>query len=41
LTRAGLLVREQSERWLLTNQAIELLASPESLALVDDQVDDE
>ncbi len=41
LTRAGLLVRERSERWLLTNEAIELLGSPESLALVDDQDDDE
>jgi CRP/FNR family cyclic AMP-dependent transcriptional regulator len=34
LSRAGLLVREQTNVWLLTNRAIELLDHPESLALV-------
>jgi DNA-binding transcriptional ArsR family regulator len=41
LTRARLVRRERRDRWLLTNAAIELLASPESLALVDDPGDDE
>jgi CRP-like cAMP-binding protein len=35
LARAGLLVRERNNRWLLTNHAIELLAHPESLAVVE------
>jgi DNA-binding transcriptional ArsR family regulator len=34
LARAGLLIRERSDRWLLTNRAIECLGSPESLAMV-------
>jgi CRP/FNR family transcriptional regulator, cyclic AMP receptor protein len=38
LTRAGFLIRERSDRWLLTNSAIETLAHPERLGLV---VDDE
>ena len=38
LTRAGFLIRERSDRWLLTNNAIEALAHPESMGLV---VDDE
>ncbi len=36
LTRAGLLVRERSEHWLLTNEAIETLGRAESLELVDE-----
>ena len=36
LTRAGFLIRERSDRWLLTNSAIETLQHPESMALVDD-----
>jgi len=35
LARAGLLVREQSDRWLLTNHAIERLGHPESLAFIE------
>ena len=31
LARAGSLMREQSDRWLLTNRAIESLSHPESL----------
>jgi CRP/FNR family transcriptional regulator, cyclic AMP receptor protein len=34
LARAGLLTREGSDRWLLTARATELLAHPESLALI-------
>jgi len=34
LARAGLLTREGSDRWLLTNRAIEVLAHPESLSLI-------
>jgi CRP/FNR family transcriptional regulator, cyclic AMP receptor protein len=34
LTRAGFLIRERSDRWLLTNSAIETLAHPERLGLV-------
>jgi DNA-binding transcriptional ArsR family regulator len=36
LTRAGFLIRERSDRWLLTNRAIDTLQHPESLALVVD-----
>jgi CRP/FNR family cyclic AMP-dependent transcriptional regulator len=36
LTRAGFLIRERSDRWLLTNKAIETLAHPESMGLVVD-----
>jgi CRP/FNR family transcriptional regulator, cyclic AMP receptor protein len=36
LTRAGFLIRERSDRWLLTNDAIEALRHPESLGLVVD-----
>jgi len=36
LTRAGFLIRERSDRWLLTNSAIETLQHPESMALVVD-----
>lgn len=32
LTRGGLLLREQADRWLLTNRAIESLSHPESLS---------
>jgi CRP/FNR family transcriptional regulator, cyclic AMP receptor protein len=35
LGRAGLLVREDTDRWLLTNHAIERLRHPESLALIE------
>jgi DNA-binding transcriptional ArsR family regulator len=35
LARAGLLIREATDRWLLTNQAIERLGRPESLALIE------
>ena len=35
LARAGLLVREATDRWLLTNDAIERLGRPESLALLE------
>lgn len=35
LARAGLLVREDTARWLLTNHAIERLGHPESLALIE------
>ncbi len=38
LTRAGFLIRQRSDRWLLTNSAIETLKHPERLGLV---VDDE
>jgi DNA-binding transcriptional ArsR family regulator len=34
LTRAGFLIRERSDRWLLTNSAIETLEHPERLGLV-------
>ena len=36
LTRAGFLIRERSDRWLLTNSAIETLEHPERLELVVD-----
>ncbi|MGZ4167786.1 MAG: helix-turn-helix domain-containing protein [Solirubrobacteraceae bacterium] len=36
LTRAGFLIRERSDRWLLTNSAIETLEHPERLGLVVD-----
>lgn len=39
LTRAGFLIRERSDRWLLTNRAIETLEHPESMALVVDDGD--
>jgi CRP/FNR family cyclic AMP-dependent transcriptional regulator len=35
LTRAGYLIRESSDRWLLTKWAIERLEHPESLALIE------
>jgi DNA-binding transcriptional ArsR family regulator len=35
LARAGLLVRERPDRWLLTNHAIERLGHPESLAMLE------
>jgi CRP-like cAMP-binding protein len=35
LARAGLLQRERTNRWLLTNHAIERLGHPDSLALID------
>lgn len=41
LARAGLLTRERSDRWLLTRRATELLAHPESLALIGDGETDE
>ena len=37
LTRAGFLIRERSDRWLLTNSAIETLKHPESMALALDE----
>lgn len=37
LTRAGLLIRERPDRWLLTNHAIESLRRPESINLIDDE----
>jgi CRP/FNR family transcriptional regulator, cyclic AMP receptor protein len=40
LARAGLLTREGSDRWLLTNRAIEVLAHPESLALIGEDEDE-
>jgi CRP/FNR family transcriptional regulator, cyclic AMP receptor protein len=36
LTRAGFLIRERSDRWLLTNSAIETLEHPERLGAVVD-----
>lgn len=36
LTRAGLLTRERSDRWLLTRHAIDSLKQPESIHLIDD-----
>jgi DNA-binding transcriptional ArsR family regulator len=35
LTRAGYLVRERRDGWLMTNDAVEMLSQPESLELVD------
>lgn len=35
LARAGLLVRERTDRWLLTNHALERLGQPESLAMIE------
>jgi hypothetical protein len=37
LARAGLLVRERTDRWLLTNHAIERLGHPESLAMIESE----
>ncbi len=37
LTRAGFLIRERSDRWLLTNSGIETLKHPESMALALDE----
>jgi CRP-like cAMP-binding protein len=37
LSRAGFLIRERSDRWLLTNNAIEALEHPESMGLVVDE----
>jgi CRP/FNR family cyclic AMP-dependent transcriptional regulator len=39
LARGGLLLRRRSDRWLLTNQAVELLGDVDSLALVDGSSD--
>ncbi len=36
LARTGLLVRERRDRWLLTKDAIEALARPESLKLIEE-----
>lgn len=36
LARTGLLIREGNNRWLLSTHAVELLAHPESLAVLDD-----
>jgi hypothetical protein len=36
LTRAGFLIRERSDRWLLTKSAIETLEHPERLGAVVD-----
>jgi CRP-like cAMP-binding protein len=42
LARAGFLIRERSDRWLLTRHAVECLGHPDSLALIeDDQNGDE
>jgi CRP-like cAMP-binding protein len=41
LARAGLLTRERNHRWLLTTRAIELLAHPESLAVIETEGPDE
>lgn len=41
LARAGLLTRERTDRWLLTNAAIERLRNPERLALIDADDDGE
>lgn len=35
LSRAGLLIRERSDRWLLTQRAMEILERPDDLDLVD------
>ncbi|MGH2858524.1 MAG: helix-turn-helix domain-containing protein [Solirubrobacteraceae bacterium] len=40
LARSGLLIRERSDRWLLTNSAIESLADPDTLGLDDGSEDD-
>lgn len=40
LTRAGLLIRERRDRWLLARLAIERLAAPESLRLMDSAADE-
>jgi CRP/FNR family transcriptional regulator, cyclic AMP receptor protein len=37
LARAGLLIRERSDRWLLANEAVECLKRPESLDLIDEE----
>lgn len=37
LARAGLLIRESNNRWLLTTRAIELLAHPERLGVPEDE----
>jgi CRP/FNR family transcriptional regulator, cyclic AMP receptor protein len=39
LARAGLLTRASSDRWLLTTRATELLAHPESIALIGEDED--
>jgi hypothetical protein len=39
LARGGLLLRPRSDRWLLTNQAVELLGDVNSLELVDGSSD--
>jgi hypothetical protein len=39
LSRAGLLFRERNHSWLLTRRAIELLAHPESLAVIGGEED--
>lgn len=36
LARSGLLVREHRDRWLLTQRAVDALARPENLALLED-----
>lgn len=41
LARAGLLTRERTDRWLLTNAAMERLKHPERLALIDADDDGE
>jgi CRP/FNR family transcriptional regulator, cyclic AMP receptor protein len=40
LTRSGLLIRERSDRWLLTNRGIEALRDPDALGLADAQAGD-
>ena len=35
LTRAGCLLRERSDRWLLTRAAIDILGRPDSFKLID------
>jgi CRP/FNR family transcriptional regulator, cyclic AMP receptor protein len=41
LTRADFLIRERTDRWLLTRQAIDSLGKPDSLAVIDDEDRDE
>ena len=40
LTRTGFLIRQRSDRWLLTRHAIECLSQPDSLALIEDDQGD-
>jgi len=40
LSRAGLLTRASSDRWLLTNLAIQRLSEPQSLVLIDANAED-